>query len=72
MLNGVLDEYEMFIYNRQGVQVFKSDRIEVGWDGYYRGRLLPQDVYVYMVRGKYNSGKPFQRTGNVLLIVKDH
>jgi gliding motility-associated-like protein len=72
MLNGDLDEYEMFIYNRQGVQVFKSDRIEVGWDGYYRGRLLPQDVYVYMVRGKYNSGKPFQRTGNVLLIVKDH
>ena len=65
-------EFEMLIYNRSGVLVFKTTDVAIGWDGYYKHKLLPQDVYVFIVRGRYNSGQPFQETGNVLLIIKDN
>ena len=72
VINGELLEFEMLIYNRSGVLVFKTTDVAIGWDGYYKHKLLPQDVYVFIVRGRYNSGQPFQETGNVLLIIKDN
>lgn len=72
IVDGEIFDYELYIYNRVGVLLFKSSNVLIGWDGYYKARMLPQDVYVYMVRGKFNNGQPFQKTGNVLLIVKDN
>ncbi|MFA6402582.1 MAG: PKD domain-containing protein [Salinivirgaceae bacterium] len=72
IIDGEIDNYEMIIYNRAGVLVFKTSDVLIGWDGYYRNKLLPEDVYIFIVKGTYNSGKPFQKTGNVLLIVKDN
>lgn len=37
-----------------GELVFESNEVNKGWNGFYRGRLSPQDVYVYhakMLRG---------------------
>jgi gliding motility-associated-like protein len=67
----VLD-YELKVFNRAGVMVFQSNDINIGWDGYYKDKLLPQGVYVYYITGKYNNGEPFKEVGNVLLIVKDY
>lgn len=68
VLMGDLREYHLEIYNRWGVLLFKSDDINVGWDGYYQGRLLMQDVYIYRCSGIYNDGKRFSLIGDVLLM----
>lgn len=72
VVNGELLEYEMLVYNRSGVLVFQTDDIDVGWDGYYKDKMLPQDVYVYLIKGRFNNGIPFNKTGNALLIVKNN
>lgn len=61
-------EYRLEIYSRWGVLLFETDDIRKGWDGYYKGKLLERDVYVWKATGKYVSGTPFLKTGNLLLI----
>jgi gliding motility-associated-like protein len=72
IIDGEITDYELKVYNRSGVLVFKSNDIKIGWDGYYKNKLLPQDVYIYMVSGRYNSNEAFQEVHNVLLIKKDN
>ena len=44
-----LVEFEMAIFNRWGEYVFRSQDINVGWDGTFNGVEVPNDVYVYVV-----------------------
>ena len=46
-------EYQLYIYNRQGIQVFHSNTNGEEWDGRYNGTLCPQGSYVWLV--KYRS-----------------
>jgi hypothetical protein len=50
--------------------VFESTDISVGWDGYYKGKLLMEDVYIYRATGINNNGKRFNITSDVLLMHK--
>lgn len=58
----------MQIFNRWGELLFESDDMSLGWDGYYKGKLCPQDVYVYKVYFKYMDGKEENRVGDVTLL----
>jgi gliding motility-associated-like protein len=68
VINGGIQNYKMQIFNRWGVQIFESNDISIGWDGYYKGKLMSEDVYIYKVTGNYNSGKKLLITGDVLLM----
>ncbi len=59
--------FRMRIFNRWGELVFESDDIRRGWDGYYRGQLSQQDVYVYQVWVRFVDNKEMQRTGDLTL-----
>ena len=61
-------DFNMRIFNRWGELVFESDDIRVGWDGYYRGHISPQDVYVYQLRVRFTDNKEMQRTGDLTLL----
>jgi gliding motility-associated-like protein len=61
-------EYKLYIYNKWGEQLFMSDDFKIGWDGYYNGELMPQDVYIWKAEGKFSNGKTFERMGNVTLL----
>ncbi len=61
-------KYKLQIFNRWGVLIFQSDNINVPWNGYYKGKLCQQGVYVWYVEGKYADGKPFKMVGNVTLL----
>lgn len=61
-------EYHLEIYNRWGELIFVSENIDKGWDGYYKGQLCKQDVYVYKATGKYYNGKTFVKAGDVTLL----
>jgi gliding motility-associated-like protein len=57
----------MRIYNRWGELVFESNDVRIGWDGYYRGRLSQQDVYVYHMNIRFVDDKVVERRGDITL-----
>lgn len=61
-------EFEMLIFNRWGELLFQSKNKNIGWDGYYNGKLMPQDVYIYKLNLVYENGEKGTRVGDVNLI----
>ena len=61
-------EYELNIFNRWGELIFVSKDPKIGWDGYYRGKLCKQDVYVWKVRIKFSNGEVLEKVGDVTLL----
>lgn len=61
-------KYELSIYSRWGELLFNTKDVNVGWDGYYKGKLCTQDVYVYKVTASMLDGKTFNKVGDVLLL----
>ena len=60
--------YQLKIFNRQGIQLFESNDLTIGWDGYYKSKLCEAGVYIWKVRGTYLNGEPFTEMGDVTLI----
>jgi len=60
--------YELNIFNKWGELIFISKDINVGWDGYYRGELSKQDVYVWKVRAEFADGTSIVKAGELLLL----
>lgn len=63
-----VSEYKFSIYNRWGEVVFDTEDVKIGWDGYYKGRLCEQGVYVWKAYIKLNNGKEFNKNGDVTLL----
>lgn len=61
-------DYKLQIFNRLGLLIFESRDINIPWNGYYKGRLCTQGVYVWYVEGKYANGRPFRQVGDVTLL----
>jgi gliding motility-associated-like protein len=64
---GILN-YHLEIFNRWGERIFETDDINTGWNGYYRNRLSPQDVYVYRYKVTFKNGRTKEGAGNVTLV----
>jgi PKD repeat protein len=60
--------YKLQIFNRLGVLIFVTTDIDHPWNGYYKGKLCPQGVYVWFVEGKYATGKVFKKVGDITLL----
>jgi len=56
-------EYEMTIYNRWGLSVFKSQELELGWDG----GSEPQGAFNYVIQVTTLGGEQKIYTGSVTL-----
>ncbi|HEY0740731.1 MAG TPA: PKD domain-containing protein [Chryseosolibacter sp.] len=67
ILVGVTD-FQMLVFNRWGQLLFETRDPEIGWDGYYQGRLCQQDVYVYKINAKYSNGERVNKVGDIHLI----
>jgi gliding motility-associated-like protein len=67
-LSGIVKEYHFEIYNRWGQRVFTTDNIDIGWNGYFNGKLCAQDVYVYKAWGKYLNGQTFVKSGDITIL----
>lgn len=65
-------EYELHIYTPNGIEVFKTNNIKQGWNGYIRGRVAPGGIYSYNASGVYPNGKPFSVNGKMKVIVDDY
>jgi len=61
-------EFKMSIFNRWGELIFESDDIRIGWDGYYRGIMAQQDVYVWKIDIIYVDDKYLSKVGDLTLM----
>lgn len=57
------------IYNRWGQLVYQSAGNKLkGWDGTYKGKPQPMDVYTYTLEVIFTDGKTLRKTGDITLI----
>ena len=62
-----LKDFRMRIFNRWGELIFESTDLKVGWDGYYRGQISPQDVYVVQTWFRFVDGKTVEKLSDLTL-----
>jgi gliding motility-associated-like protein len=65
---GPAAKYEFNIYNRWGQLIFRSTTPGVGWDGKYKSKDQPQDVFVYYVKAEGGCNGKFEMKGTFILI----
>lgn len=66
--NGV-SSYSLVITGPSGIEIFKTEDINKGWNGYFRGRIVPHGFYKYSATGLYPNGEDFSVSGEVEIIV---
>ncbi len=60
--------YVLQIYNRGGQLIFESQDRNLGWDGTYKGKDLPQGLYVWKLNIVDKQDRPVNKKGTVLII----
>jgi gliding motility-associated-like protein len=61
-------DYHLAVYNRWGQLIYQSNDPTRGWNGYFKGQLCPEGVYVYRIWGTFENGQSFQKRGDVLIM----
>jgi len=63
-----LVEFELWVYNRWGQQLFHTKDPSEGWDGKYNGSIVPTGAYYYLVKAMGTDGLKYVKKGalNVL------
>ncbi len=66
------NDFEFAIYNRWGKEVYSTSNLQqaqnTGWTGDHRSEELENNVFTYVVRGKYLNGEGFEETGTITLV----
>ena len=68
---GISDkDYSFYIFNRWGNLIYESHDFkgDEGWDGTYKGELVPLDVYVWKLQFKDINGKHHVLHGHVTIV----
>lgn len=63
LINGMLS-----IFDRWGNNVFTTDDLSIGWDGYYKGKKQQVDTYGYYFYGTCEGGETITIKGNITLL----
>jgi gliding motility-associated-like protein len=67
LLRGV-KQFTMWVFNRWGELLYETSDPERGWDGYYKGVLCQQDVYVYKIKATFEDGRELVKMGDIHLM----
>ncbi|MBI5541281.1 MAG: gliding motility-associated C-terminal domain-containing protein [Bacteroidia bacterium] len=63
-----ITEFKMLIFNRWGELIYETNDVNIGWDGYYRGQLCQEDVYVFKASASFIDGRKVDKVGDILLL----
>lgn len=63
-----IDEVFLTIYNRWGENVFETNDKDIGWDGTFKNKPLPPDVYGYYMTVRCFNGMEYFKKGNITLL----
>jgi gliding motility-associated-like protein len=56
------------VWARWGEKVFETEDRKQGWDGTFKGKMLPMDVYAYTLDVEFFDGKKVRKKGDITLI----
>ena len=56
------------VFNRYGAKVFESNDYKNNWDGTYKGKLLPDGTYYYILSFRLLNGKKVLLKGNLTIL----
>jgi gliding motility-associated-like protein len=59
---------KMQIFNRWGQQIFESNQLGEGWDGFYNRQPVPAGTYIYKIYAEFVNGNSDIITGDVTVI----
>ena len=71
---GTIKEIRRFgIYNRWGAQVYGAENIpindpQLGWNGYFKGEIADQSVFIYFVEIEFTDGSVVIFSGDVSIL----
>ncbi|WP_440133319.1 gliding motility-associated C-terminal domain-containing protein [Chitinophaga sancti] len=63
-----VSSFRLAVYGRWGQLIFESRNPDVGWDGTFRGDIMPAGHYVYMVTYTDSHGQDMKQTGTLVLV----
>jgi gliding motility-associated-like protein len=63
-----INEYTLQIYNRWGEKIYECNDLYSGWDGIFKGKSVPEGVYIYFINAKGENGKDISLKGSVMLL----
>lgn len=63
--------FEMRIFNRWGEMMYVTQDPDEGWDGHYKGSLMPEGTYVFRATITDQTGRTFERSGPFVLLRKN-
>lgn len=61
-------KFHCSIFNKWGVQIIELNDPSQGWDGTYRGKLVPAGVYYYALTAEGSDGKKYKLSGDINII----
>lgn len=60
-----LVRFEMWVFNRWGVELFHTTDPAEGWDGKHNGKTVPTGAYYYLVKAQGTDGIKYERKGDI-------
>ena len=61
-------DFDCHIFNRWGQQMAHLTDPSQGWDGRYKGKLVPSGVYYYVIKAKGTDGKDYKLSGDINIL----
>ncbi|MFY8003255.1 MAG: gliding motility-associated C-terminal domain-containing protein, partial [Chitinophagaceae bacterium] len=61
-------DFYMVIFNRQQEKVFESRDVNVGWNGFYKGKLANPETYIWYISLTDKQGQKQTHSGQVVLL----
>lgn len=62
------NDYSLTVYDRWGGILFRSGDPLHGWDGTYKGQMMPKGTYVYLLSYRSKDNKKVEKAGQVNLV----
>lgn len=63
-----LVKFECHIFNSRGLEMFSFRDPDAGWDGKYKGKLVPAGVYYYVITAQGADGKNYKKSGDINIV----
>ena len=60
--------FECYIFNRWGEKMAEFHDPAQGWDGRYKGKLVPAGVYYYVIKARGSDGKDYNLSGDINIL----
>jgi len=61
-------DFDCHIFNRWGLEMAHLTHPSQGWDGRYKGKLVPSGVYYYVISAKGTDGQEYKLSGDINIL----